>query len=104
MRTYRGIYYDLQESVYTFSYDSLTFYFSSKYYLEKFKEMYANYLRQETLKLSSKYKCCIYGDEMILISLYKTIEKRGFRVEYNGKSIDEICYIDAKLNCNEIGV
>lgn len=104
MRTIRGIYYDLSESVYSFSYDKLTFYFSSKYYLNKFKNEYVNYLRQETLKLSSKYKCCVYGDEMILISLYKNIEKRGFRVEYKGKSIDEICYVDAILNCDEIGV
>ena len=56
MHTIRGIYYDLQESVYSFSYDRLTFYFSSKYYLQKFKDSYVNYLKQETLKLSSKYK------------------------------------------------
>ena len=74
------------------------------YYLEKFKSSYVSYLKQETLKLSSKYKCCIYGDEMILLSLYKNIEKRGFRVEYKGKSIDEICYIDAVLNTSEIEV
>lgn len=104
MHTVRGIYYDLKESVYTFQYDRLTFYFSSKYYLEKFKSSYVSYLKQETLKLSSKYKCCIYGDEMILLSLYKNIEKRGFRVEYKGKSIDEICYIDAVLNTSEIEV
>ena len=104
MKTYRGIYYDLNESVYTFQYDRLTFYFSSNYYLEKFKSSYISYLKQETLKLSSKYKCCVYGDEMILLSLYKNIEKRGFRVEYKGKSIDEICYIDAVLNTDEIEV
>lgn len=104
MKTTRGIYYDLSESDFTFSYDRLTFYFSSKYYLEKFKSMYVDYIKQETLKLSSKYKCCIYGDEMILLSLYKNIEKRGFRVEYKGKSIDDMCYIDAILNTDSLEV
>ena len=104
MQTIRGIYYDLNESDFTFSYDRLTFYFSSRYYLNKFKSMYVNYIKQETLKLSSRYKCIVYGDEMILLSLYKNIEKRGFRVEYKGKSIDERCFIDAVINVDEMVV
>lgn len=102
MKTIRGIYYDLNESDYTFSYDKLTFYFSSRCYLEKFKNLYVNYIKQETLKLSSKYKCIVYGNEMILLSLYKNIEKRGFKVEYNGKVIDKKCFIDAIINVDEM--
>jgi len=92
------IYYDLNESVYLFSYDNLRFYFSSKFYLEKFKRLYVDFIKNETLKLSHKYKCHIYCDEMVLLTLYKNVEKRGFRVEYKGHEIDEDYIIDASIN------
>ena len=92
------IYYDINESVYSFTYDKLTFYFSSKFYLEKFKRTYIDYIKNETLKLIHKYKCHIYGDEMILLSLYKNVEKRGFRVEYNNHEINDDYIIDACIN------
>lgn len=92
------IYYDISESVYSFTYDNLTFYFSSNFYLEKFKKEYVSYIKNETLKLSHKYHCHIYGDEMILLSLYKNVEKRGFRVEYKKHEIDEDYIIDACVN------
>ena len=37
MKTIRGIYYNLNETEYTFDYENFTFYFSSQNYLEKFK-------------------------------------------------------------------
>lgn len=92
------IYNDLNESNYTFKYDDLVFYFSSNFYKEKFIKEYINFIRDETMKLKVKFKCNIYCDEMILLLLYKKIEKRGFKVLYKGKELNENYYIDFSIN------
>ena len=92
------IYNDINESTYTFKYDALVFYFSSQFYQEKFERMYTQFLKDETMKLKVKFKCTIYCDEMILLLLYKKIEKRGFKVEYKGKELIENYYIDFNIN------
>ena len=92
------IYNDLNESNYTFEYDDLKFYFSSNFYKEKFIKEYHNFIKEETMKLKVKFKCNIYCDEMILLLLYKKIEKRGFKVEYKGKELIENYYIDFNIN------
>ena len=76
------IYNDINESNYTFKYDDLIFYFSSNFYKEKFTREYSQFLKDEIMKLKIKFKCNIYCDEMILLLLYKKIEKRGFRIVY----------------------
>ena len=91
------VYNDINESNYTFKYDDLLFYFSSKFYLEKFTKEYTNFIKDETMKLKIKFKCNIYCDEMILLLLYKKIEKRGFKVLYNNKELRENYYIDYKI-------
>ena len=50
------------------------------------------------MKLKIKFKCNIYCDEMILLLLYKKIEKRGFKVEYKGKELIENYCIDFNIN------
>ena len=92
------IYNDINESNYTFKYDKLVFYFSSKFYQEKFIREYSDYLKDEIMKLKIKFKCNIYCDEMILLLLYKKIEKRGFKVLYKGKELNENYYIDLSIN------
>ena len=92
------IYNDINESNYTFKYDDLVFYFSSKFYKEKFIKEYSDFIKDETMKLKIKFKCNIYCDEMILLLLYKKIEKRGFKVLYNGKELIENYYIDFNIN------
>ena len=92
------IYNDINESNYIFTYDHLIFYFSSKFYLEKFTREYSQFLKDEIMKLKIKFKCNIYCDEMILLLLYKKIEKRGFKVEYKGKELIENYYIDFNIN------
>lgn len=101
MPSVRGIYYNLDETVYSFDYDNLKFYFSSRFYLDKFKKEYIGYLKTETLKLQSKYKCILYADEMILLDLYKKIEKRGFRVLYNNESISDSYFINAIIDVEQ---
>lgn len=90
MKTIRGIYYNLDETEYTYTYDDLKFYFSSIKYLEKFKNNYINYIKNETLKLNSKFKCIINLDNILLINLYKLIETRGFKVKYKGIELIDI--------------
>ena len=92
------VYNDINESNYTFKYDNLVFYFSSKFYQEKFIREYSHYLKDEIMKLKIKFKCNIYCDEMILLLLYKKIEKRGFKVLYKGKELIENYYIDFSIN------
>lgn len=101
MPSYRGIYYDLNDSVYTFQYDKMLFYFSSKFYLNKFKMKYVEYIKNETLKLQTKYSCILYADEMFLLDLYKKIEKRGFKVLYDGLLIDDDYFINAIIDIEE---
>ena len=83
------IYNDLNESNYTFKYDDLIFYFSSNFYKEKFIKEHINYIRDETMKFKIKYKCNAYIDDMLLLLLYKKIEKRGFKVLYDGNELQE---------------
>ena len=96
------VYNDLNESNYTFKYDDLVFYFSSQFYLEKFIKEHLQFIKDETMKLKIKFKCSIYCNEMILLLLYKRIEKRGFKVTYKNKLLNENYYID--FNINEISI
>ena len=92
------IYNDINESDYKITYDKLTFYFSSKFYLEKFTREYSNFIKDETMKFKIKYKCNAYIDEMLLLLLYKKIEKRGFRVLYNDNNICENYMINCEID------
>lgn len=82
------VYYNLDESTYLFNYQRFTFIFSSKFYIEKFKKELSSYVDIETRKLVSKYQVNLEGSEYLALSLYKKIEKRGFKVLYNDEEID----------------
>lgn len=92
------IFNDISKSNYFFKYDNLVFYFSSEFYLNKFKKEYVQFLNTETMKMKLKYKCNIYADEMILLLLYKKIEKRGFRVTYKDKLIVDNYFMNVSLD------
>mgnify|MGYP003295613509 CR=1 FL=1 len=94
------VYNDIEESDYKFEYNKLIFYFSSIYLLEKFERNYIKFLKDETDKLKVKFKCKIESDEMIMLLLYKKIEKRGFRVYYKDLRLKEKYTIDTKINGN----
>lgn len=87
------IYHDIEKSKYSFKYDHLTFYFSAPLYLNKFKERYINYIKEETAKFNSRFRMTIYADELFLLELYRKIEKRGFKVLYDNDNIEEYCSI-----------
>lgn len=92
------IYNNIEESTYYYKYDELKFYFSSQFYLNKFKKEYLNYLKDEEIKMQLKYKCIVYCDEIILLLLYKRIEKRGFKVLYKDKPIRENYYFTMSID------
>ena len=92
MMTKNGIQLDLQNSVYFYKYENLTFYFSSELYRKKFAETVDLYISSEKFKLKNKYRVDIDPSLYLAISLYKKIEKRGFfvRDEKDDRVLKEI--------------
>lgn len=99
MLTVRGICLNLNESEYYYKYKGLIFYFSSEIYKNKFANTIKQYLENETLKIQIKYNVNINFDILLMISYYKKIEKRGFRIydEENKKEITPSCGMVAKI-------
>lgn len=87
MKSIRGVYYNLDESDYIFEYKDMKFYFSSNTYLTKFKEKYKDYLGMESIKMDIYFNATGYYDRILLLKLYRKIEKRGFRVLYKNRYI-----------------
>ena len=48
------VFYDLEESTYRLDYKRLTFVFSSKFYIDKFKKEIDNFVKIEDKKIYSK--------------------------------------------------
>lgn len=94
----RIVCYSLEDSPFFLKVDDFMFYFTSKFYMDKFKREYQDYIRDETLRLNVKYKMIVYAHEMLLLSFYKMVEKRGFKVQYKGVDLDKDYYIDCVLN------
>ena len=80
MKTERGIELDLNTSEFVFTCNGLRLYFSSKLYMEKFAREIQNWLDIEKRKLEVKYRCNLMLTPVLIIALYKRIEKRGFKV------------------------
>ena len=82
------VYQNIEESPIFYQYENFKFYFSSQLYRRNFKNRIEEYLKEETYKIMNRYK--VLNDrffeilkEVLLISYYKKIEKRGFRVYLN---------------------
>ena len=96
IKTKKGIYLNIYESDYVITYKELTFYFSSRFYLNNFGEALTEYLKVVKQTLNKRWKlnfdCELFG----AIILYTNIEKRGFFIKYQGKEIrskDDICIL-----------
>lgn len=86
MLTKRGIELNINESKYIFVVDNLMLYFSSNFNKERFISNYNSYIDEETIKLENRYKINIDIKNLLVISFYKKIEKRGFYiVDINSK-------------------
>ena len=78
MKTKNGIYNDLNESTYKMELLGVTFYFSSEFYLNKFKNNVINFINQEKEKLFTRYGVNLFIDGINLffaISYYRKVEK-----------------------------
>lgn len=93
MKSKRGIYYDLKESDYKTSIDNFTFVFSSLFYLNLFSTNLEEYIIFENKRINNKIKKEIDLKEVILLDLYKKIEKRGFLVYYKNKELKDYSFI-----------
>lgn len=83
------IYLYLEDSTYQYDIYNITLYFSSKFYLEKYKEEIYDYIDTQTNRLRIKYKCNINAQRMLAIAYYKKVEKRGF-LAYDNAADKEI--------------
>ena len=71
---------NIMESEYKSSFGGFIFYFTSEFYKNKFENEIENYIEIEEIKIRNKYKVDLSLSLYLAISLYKKIEKRGFRV------------------------
>ena len=90
MLTINGIFTDINESTYNYKVDNMVFYFTSTVYRDKFAARYQNFWLEEQKKLEVKFGCNINCKPLMLMKLYTSIEKRGFRVEIDDKLVDSI--------------
>ena len=101
MKSARGLYYDLKESEYFASLDingeRIILYFSSLFTRKRFLENIGNYIHNQNSKIISIYKIDIDMTKLLILSYYKKIEKRGFRVLINDKEV-----IDSNLSLTVI--
>lgn len=87
MKTRRGVYWDLTESNISYQAEGLTFYFSSNFNKLRFEKDYRNYIITESNKLFNKYRVPFNFNLFLILAKYRSIEKRGFRVEVDNKII-----------------
>lgn len=92
MKTKNGVELNLKESNYCFEFNHAVFYFSSKFNLCRFKNSVETFIEMEHAKIINRYKVNINLKLYLAISLYKKIEKRGFRIvqKFSDKSQIEL--------------
>lgn len=87
MKTIRGVYHDIEESDIYLQVDNFYLYFSSNFLKGKFVGLYDKYYEKVNKMFTRIYD--MDYTSIIIISLYKNVEKRGFRVYYNDRRIFE---------------
>jgi YHS domain-containing protein len=88
MITKNGVYYDLTKSTYTYKDGGLTYVFSSKLHLDKFKKKLKENRDIINYSLSKRFNVNVKVSQLADIVLYKKIETRGFLIyTVEGKEI-----------------
>lgn len=87
MKTIRGVYHNIEESDIYLQVDNYYLYFSSNFLKGKFVGLYDGYYEKVSKMFNKIYE--LDYTPIIIISLYKNVEKRGFRVYYNDRRIIE---------------
>lgn len=76
----KQVYNVIEDSIYYTDRKGLRFYFSSEFNKQRFLNSLEEYIKNENRKLTNRYKVSIDLVQYMALSLYKKIEKRGFRV------------------------
>lgn len=74
------IYYDINKSPYVYKTVYFDFYFSSQFYLNKFKREVYDYIDIEQYKLKVKFRHLVSFERILMLDYYTKVEKRGFKV------------------------
>ena len=85
--TRNGIYNNLNISSYSVTLENITYYFSSRQYLNKFINIYKNNRLELKAQVEKKLEIELEANQIYDLILYQKIEKRGFRVVYGGKEL-----------------
>lgn len=88
-KTAKGIYHNLKESEYAISNLEVAFFFSSKVYRNKFMNQYKENRMKYNEKLKKISSMGLNYNFLADLELYKLIEKRGFRVVIQNRTIDD---------------
>lgn len=83
-KTRRGVYYELNETEYRYTLRNVTYYFSSKNHLEKFKERFDEENQSINYMFKRRYGIKFNFDILSDLLLYKKVETRGFLIEIEG--------------------
>ena len=101
-RISKHIYYDIEESDIEIIYKDLVFYFSSDLNATRFQNKIIDFINIENLKLKAKYNIEVDLSDMLMISYYIKIEKRGFRVYKRKLNLENNEYYLIKITKDDI--
>lgn len=101
-RVSKHVYYNIEESDISLEYKNLIFFFSSELNRDRYRTKILDFIDSENYKMKVKYNLEIDFSDMLLISYYSKIEKRGFKVLKRELNIatNELCLI--KITKNDI--
>ena len=98
-----GVCYDLNVSPYKCTINDVTFVFSSKLHLKKFKTKLNDNRKSINDSLTKRFNICVDVSTLADIVLYRKIESRGFLVYSEGKELCQnniICH-GVKVTLNQ---
>jgi hypothetical protein len=96
MLTRDGVCYNLQVSPFIYKTKDITFLFSSRNHMEKFKKSINDFRNITNEKLSKRYGFDIVNNTLADITLYMKIESRGFLLRL--ESGEFVCKENLTLN------
>lgn len=79
----KKVYNIIDESPFYFELNGINFYFSSEFNLKRFKDSWKTYIKEENTKFLNRYHVGVDLTLPFIFSLYKKIEKRGYKVLTN---------------------
>lgn len=87
--TKRGVFHNLSESKYAVSNGEIAFFFSSRYYRNKFLEGYQNFREKFIKRLTTVggHKPPVNFETYADVCFYKEVEKRGFYSKVRGVEV-----------------